>query len=301
MKDEIGELLEGAGDIHVHTSPSLVPQRKSDIWKLAEACEKHKMAFAVVKWHHGDSYSTAGAFNQIHDGPFQLFGGLVLNMPVGGLNPFAVDCAVAMGAKIVWLPTLDAEGHFNAIGGLGGFPSMKMSRTRFPKSGISILDSSGGLKEEMKEILSLLDRSETLLASGHVTPEEIYFLKEYLCKNRLDVHLLVNHIDFPVPDLSADDVKQLTSSKVWFELSYITLTALGNSSIEKMMDLIRKNPSAQFVLSSDSGQPQNPISPEALLFLAEAFLESGMPKPQLRSMLHANLTSLLKLQQAFKV
>ena len=40
-----------------------------------------------------------------------VYGGLVLNDTVGGLNTAAVRLAVSMGAKEIWMPTRSAENH----------------------------------------------------------------------------------------------------------------------------------------------------------------------------------------------
>ena len=41
----------------------------------------------------------------------KVFGSIALNSMVGGLNPSAVDLALAMGAKVVWFPTISAPHH----------------------------------------------------------------------------------------------------------------------------------------------------------------------------------------------
>lgn len=288
-------LLEGAGDVHVHTSPSLIPDRKSDLWQLVRACEERRMAFAVVKWHHGDSVSATAVVRTAHPGPFELFGGLVLNKTVGGINPYAVDTAVTLGAKIVWLPTLDAAGHGEAFGQLGGFPFQTVRRNKLPRRGIRVVGDDGALTTETKEILSLLDGTETVLASGHISKEEITALKEYLSREALDIHFLINHIDFSVPHLAAQEIAALAAPNVWFELAYFTVSALGHSSIEAIRSLVVSNPAAQFVLASDSGQAKNPISPQAMLEFISLLLESGLTEQQLETMLHRNTRECLKL------
>ena len=296
MHERAPILLEGAGDVHVHTAPSLVPDRKSDLWGLIEACEKHRMAYAVVKWHHGDSFSAAATVDRAHSGPFRLYGGLVLNRTVGGLNPYAVDAAVTLGAKIVWLPTLDAAAHAAAIGRLGGFPFQTVRRTKLPVTGLRITDDRGALHEEVKEILSLIDGTQTVLASGHVSTEEILELKRYIESESLDINLLINHIDFSVPHLTVESVEALASPRVWFELAYFTISSLGHSSIEAIRHLVDSNPSAQFVLASDSGQAKNPICPEAMLELISRLLEGGVDEARLERMLHADTRRLLMLE-----
>lgn len=42
--------------------------------------------------------------------------GIVLNHWVGGLNPDAVFCAIALGAKIVWMPTYHSDYHLKVLG-----------------------------------------------------------------------------------------------------------------------------------------------------------------------------------------
>ncbi len=293
MSKKAEALLEGAGDVHVHVSPSLVPNRKSDVWGLIESAERRRMAFAVVKWHHGDSFSMAQSVNAHHRGPFDLYGGLVLNRTVGGLNPFAVDAALTLGAKIVWLPTLDAAGHGSAIGQLGGFPFQQVRRRRFPSTGLSLLDEDGRLLPEVKEILELVSGSGTVLASGHVTTSEIRVLQQYIARESLEINLLVNHIDFSVPQMSAQDVAALAAPNVWFELAYFTVSQLGHSSASTIKGLIQHNPDAQFVLASDSGQEKNPISPDAMLALIDLLLEAGIAGSRIDRMLHRDTYSLL--------
>ena len=41
----------------------------------------------------------------------KLFSGIALNNASGGINPHAVNHAINIGAKIVWLPTLSAANH----------------------------------------------------------------------------------------------------------------------------------------------------------------------------------------------
>ena len=288
-------LLEGAGDVHVHVSPSLVPNRKCDVWGLIESAERRRMAFAVVKWHHGDSFSMAQSVNAHDRGPFDLYGGLVLNRPVGGLNPFAVDAALTLGAKIVWLPTLDAAGHGAAVGQLGGFPFQQVRRRRFPTTGLSILEDDGDLLPEVKEILDLMNGSGTVLASGHITTPEIVVLQEYILRESLEINLLVNHIDFSVPNMSAQEVAELSAPNVWFEIAYFTVSELGHSSVGTIKEVVERNPHAQFVLASDSGQEKNPISPDAMLELIDLLLASGVESARVERMLHQDTYSLLGL------
>ena len=74
-------------------------------------------------------------------GRTRCFGGIVLNNSVGGLNCNAIDAAIAMGAKIVWMPTVSAKNHMDHHkGGFLGAGSMSV-----PETPICYLDECGKL------------------------------------------------------------------------------------------------------------------------------------------------------------
>lgn len=43
------------------------------------------------------------------------YGGIVLNWPVGWLNPYAAESALRMGARFIWMPTRDAANSLNEV------------------------------------------------------------------------------------------------------------------------------------------------------------------------------------------
>src|SRR4029079_395615 len=49
--------------------------------------------------------------------PVECFGGLVLGMPVGGINEWVIKYCVETGAKVIWLPALHAANHMMRITG----------------------------------------------------------------------------------------------------------------------------------------------------------------------------------------
>src|SRR6185312_17125067 len=74
--------------------------------------EEAGFAGCVLKGH---AEPTAGRAAAAGDGrSVRVHGAIVLNHAVGGLNPDAVDAALALGARVVWMPTIDAQGHLDA-------------------------------------------------------------------------------------------------------------------------------------------------------------------------------------------
>ncbi|MDP9135245.1 MAG: DUF6282 family protein, partial [Actinomycetota bacterium] len=154
-------LLDGAWDIHVHAAPSHFA-RWGDAWDLAEACKGAGMRGFVLKCHHGSSVEAAHLLSRKFP-ELSVFGGVVLNQFVGGLNPIAVESYLALGARIVWLPTIHGSFHADRCGCLGGFGFLRQPQEA--SSSVSDLRSSGGspLKRVPEVGLSLLDAEGRLL------------------------------------------------------------------------------------------------------------------------------------------
>jgi len=116
--------VEGFYDLHIHSAPAPF-RRIGDSVDLAQSCAAAGMAGIVVKSHFESTVSKA--YHARREVPnFQVFAGVALNRGVGGINPGAVELALHQGAKIVWLPTFDAENHARTFGGTGtyGFHSI---------------------------------------------------------------------------------------------------------------------------------------------------------------------------------
>ena len=116
-----GEALDGAIDLHVHCAPDVRP-RKTDALELARAARDAGMRALLLKNHESPTMALAHVTQQVTPG-LRVFGGLVLNYAVGGLNPAAVESAIRGGAKQIWMPTHCAEGERE--GARSGFPSRR--------------------------------------------------------------------------------------------------------------------------------------------------------------------------------
>ena len=110
------DLMKGVIDMHVHTNPDL-RLRAYDDFELMEAAIRVGARAIVIKTHQGTTMDRAylcNRHNEIVHGKtnnFTMFGSITLNKVVGGINPKAVDVALRLGAKVVWLPTQSAKNH----------------------------------------------------------------------------------------------------------------------------------------------------------------------------------------------
>ncbi|MCH4082185.1 MAG: DUF6282 family protein [Atopobiaceae bacterium] len=135
------DVLAGAIDMHVHAAPD-VHERQFTEWELKEIYAKAGMAGYVSKCHAGDTAARAAIVNS-KGGGARAYGGIVLNRPVGGLNPAAVEASAALGGRIVWLPTTDS---------------------------IPAMDEAGHMLPETIEVLECIRDHDLVLATGHLAP-----------------------------------------------------------------------------------------------------------------------------------
>src|SRR5258705_8993586 len=131
--------IDGAYDLHVHSAPDLFPRIADDRQMVADAAAK---GFAgVVMKNHFEGTASRAKLAAPEAGRLKVYGSLVLNRYVGGVNPHAAEAALRLGARIIWMPTLDAACHPRAVGLRGGFRPPASGR-RKPAGGVN------GLKGE---------------------------------------------------------------------------------------------------------------------------------------------------------
>ena len=104
------QLVRGAFDLHVHIAPDVMQRRITDL-QLARRFRDAGLAGFALKSHYVPTAERAAVLNEAMDGAVAVIGTLTLNAAVGGMNPLAVEIAAREGARIVWLPTLDAANH----------------------------------------------------------------------------------------------------------------------------------------------------------------------------------------------
>ena len=285
-------LVSGAIDIHVHAAPSLF-ERWGDAWELAEECANARMGGFVLKSHRMSTVETAAVlaprFPQL-----QIFGGLALNGFVGGINPIAVDAQLKLGARIIWLPTLHAAHHEERCGCLGGFSfqlahhGSASEESRLKIVPLRVIDEKGALTPQTREVIHLMHQKPAALASGHVSFEEIRAIQRYVKAEKLDIRLLVNHVQFTTPKLDVVQLRELTNDWTWFATVQLCIAPMvACATADEIAAQIVAVPEARWIVASDSGQKQNKHCPEALSDFASALLDAGVPHERLARMMRA--------------
>src|SRR4249920_551228 len=96
-----GPLIDvtGAVDLHCHPYPDLFP-RLADDFDIVRAARDAGMKAILLKCHHENTVSRAYLVQRVIPG-IRVFGGIVLNYYVGGINPAAVEASLRLGVKEV--------------------------------------------------------------------------------------------------------------------------------------------------------------------------------------------------------
>jgi Family of unknown function (DUF6282) len=275
----LSEILRGAIDTHVHSSPDVIP-RKLDDMELVRQAQAAGMGGLMLKCHHACTCERAYLLNRFFPG-MRVFGGIVLNEPAGGFNPHAVEAALKMGATQVWMPTKSAANHQMHLGGRGGFTIFNGAR----------------LRDDVALILRLIAEADAILATGHLSPEEsrVIIGEAQAAGVR---RISVTHPEWGVTAMPVDVQQKLaTSGSVFFERCLVSTRAdlQATVSFETLVGQIRAVGVATTIAATDYGLPQLPTPLEGLTDFATRLLQSGFSPAEVRRMVRDNPARLLRV------
>jgi hypothetical protein len=279
----------GAIDIHVHSNPSLM-DRAGDDFHFARICRDAGMAGFMIKAHEEPTVSRAYLAEQATPG-IRVFGGVVLNWVVGGLNPIAVETQLLLGGKQVWMPSFHSAAHAKIYGmGTYGYQSSGVKSRAEP---ISIHDDAGKIKPEVMDIMTLCKEFNVILSSCHLSPAEIFDLAR-AAKDMGFGKLLITHPSFKPPDLTVDQAVELYRLGCWVEIAAGSLYWIpGHGSLAYDLALIEKAGPERLVISSDSGQFRKSPPPEVIRVYCQNIFEKGVSQAEVTRMTAANPRILL--------
>jgi hypothetical protein len=289
--------LENACDLHIHTAPDVFPRYLTDV-EAARLARDHKMAAIMLKCHHESTVSRAIHTEQQVPG-IRVFGGIVLNWYVGGINVAAVEAALQAGAKQIWMPTTHAEFHRVTFGSIGTYGLSSMDATdeqKEIKKGITVIDEEGKLIPEIINIVDLITQHDAIFGTVHLSPQEIFEVLKYTRSKGAKV--LITHPFFKLPNLSLEDLQKMVEMGGIAEIVAVTFFNLPTDHhprVHRIKEAIDVIGPSKFILSSDAGQPFNPNPVEAIRVIAESLFELGVSKTDLREIMVNNPHWLLGL------
>jgi hypothetical protein len=263
--------LSGVIDMHVHTGPDDRVRLLDDV-AAANAAVTAGMRAILLK-NHGTLTADRAALAAQQTPGLAVFGGLVLNAQVGGINPHAVEFALALGAREVWLPTESAANHH---------------RKKGKKGGIETLDEQGKVSQAMLDVLALLAEKDVILATGHVSFTEMATVIPAARQLRVK-QIVVTHPESPLVDLSVAKQLALEGPGVWFERCFASTTPIGGSvPLARIAADIRAVGVETTILATDLGQATNPAPVEGFRLYLTQLAEAGFGPDDLDRMAKRN-------------
>jgi uncharacterized protein DUF6282 len=291
----VAALLEGAVDLHVHPAPSPLP-RRMDGAEAARLAGESGFSAVVVKSHHHSTVMDVLALKQagVDHGAAELFGGIALNGPVGGINPKAVDLALKMGGRIVWFPTIGSAQHIRHHAEHPNLKFPKLAVHLEPEEPIEVLDGNGGVTEDVYAILESIKAHDAILASGHMAPHQITAV--FQAAREVGVQrMLVNHPNFVI-EASHEDARRWVELGAYVEHSlcmYDEESSFHNWDLDTMVAWIEAVGPARSTLGSDLGQMNNPLPTDSFRKIVGRLLERGTSEDTVRRMVATNPAELL--------
>jgi hypothetical protein len=284
--DRARELLHGAFDTHVHISPDVV-ERKIDDISLAHRFAELGMAGFGLKSHYTSTAERASVVRASVPG-IHVLGAISLNRAVGGMNPLAVEIAAREGARIVWFPTVDSENEAHEREAPPGakVPVWVKVQLDLREQGIEIepvpVVDGNGVLPETRTVLELIARHELVLATGHLSRDEIFAVVDAAVDAGVR-DIVITHPEFPSQSIGAEDQRQLAAKGALLERCFTT-PHTGKVSWETWIDNIRATGPEHSVLSTDLGQAFNPPVEDGLALMVDRLLEAGFSEEEVHTM-----------------
>ncbi len=279
--DDAARALAGAIDIHVHSLPDDRPRSIDgvDVAKLALA---RGMRAIVLKNHYESTAGPVFMVRKLVPG-IEVFGGIDLNLTVGGINPAAVEHMTRVTGgwgRMVWMPTFDAE-----------------NQVRFSKENRPFVTVSRGddLVPEVKQVIALIAKHNLVLATGHSASREgLMMLRE---GRRQGVqHMVVTHAMNPPVSMTVAQMQEAAKLGAFIEFTGSSLkTPDADARMTRFADAIRQIGPEFCILSSDLGQQGNALPPDGFGAFLMAQRGKGFTAQEVDRMAKQNPARLLGL------
>jgi hypothetical protein len=173
--------LNGAIDMHLHMDSPLPTGVHAEATIATIRLAKARGMRGVVIKNHSEPTATLAFLLRQEIPTFEIFGGIVMNRTVGGMNPAAVEHMATeiygSPGKIVWMPANDSEIE---------------SKPPYREKPFVRVSRDGQLLPEVKEVIAVVAKNHLTLASGHISPEDALLVFQEGRRQGVD-HMIATH------------------------------------------------------------------------------------------------------------
>ena len=281
--------LQGVIDMHVHSNPD-IRHRAYDDFELMEAGIRAGARAIVIKTHQGTTVDRAFLCNRhneiVHQGDndFTMFGSVTMNRQMGGINPWAVESGLKLGAKVIWLPTQSARNNM-------------MKQNQDPTGCVEVV-RDGKVVPELSDIFRLVKDYDVVFGTGHVSPEECFRVVE-AARDAGVKKLVVTHPEWWMVGMSLEDqVRIVKDYDVILEHCFAQPMGGGKykSNLPMNLEAVEACGYKNVMVSTDGGQVENPNWEIALEQYMQYLSDHGVGEDALRYMTHDIQAGLLGIE-----
>ncbi len=278
--------LTGIIDMHIHSAPD-IRQRKLDDLQLMEAAVERGVRAIVIKSHMVPTADRATLVNKIRqekypNSDFQMFGSLVMNLAVGGINPWAVEASIKLGAKEIFLPTMTAENHCK-----------KENKEHY----VSVVKDRK-IVEPLKDVFNLVRDYDVALGTGHISPSEIFTVVE-AARDAGVKKIIVTHPEFHIVGMSLEEEARIVKDyDVLLEKVYAQPIGGGvyKKNLPDNVAHMKEIGCEHFIVSTDGGQMQNPEWYNTIAEYIDYLYDSGFSQEEIDVMTKKNPGKMLGIE-----
>jgi hypothetical protein len=280
--------LSGVIDMRAHSGPDSVP-RAIDADDLARLAKKQGMRGVVLKSHWDSTAALAYEVSKQVPG-VEVYGGIVLDKSVGGINLEAVKRMAMMKGglgRVVWLPTEDSEVTVKAHEA-GALPPTSADKSPLPVVKVS---ENGHLLPSVLELIDYMAKHpELVLETGHISGAEALMVI-HEAHERGVKHIVATGPYDRIVNMSIPQMQQAAREGAYIEFAYNnTLGAHRHRTMSEFAEAIRKIGPEFCILSSDFGSVHGdyPMHPQAMLDFMTALRKEGFSVADINRMAKTN-------------
>jgi hypothetical protein len=218
-----------------------------------------------------------------HVAGIKIFGGVVLNGAVGGLNAQAVEWMWRMQGghgRVVWFPTFDADNHVRRAG--------------TAPSGIRVVDDRGAVLPATREVLKVCAAQRLVVHTGHSSAEQALAIIAAAREEGCD-RIVVTHAQFDVVGMTEPQMRKAAALGAKMELCALGMLTGPEAPLEWMRhtqrvalketaERVRSVGTKHFVLGTDLGQTGNPTPADGLQMFVTGLMAEGLTREQIETM-----------------
>jgi hypothetical protein len=271
------DLVRGVVDLHCHIDMefSQTSFRKAlPEWEWLPRAEAAGMRGVVLKSHLWPTTTATPFLSQLYQGPVEVFSSITLNPLAGGLDPWAVEAAVAMGAKVVFMPTWGARNDHERHGfgrrlsaTFDHFDGERLAR-------LTVTGPDGRLTDDAHEILRLAKQFDVVLSTGHVSWQESLAIAREANAIGFE-RLMFGHPLSGSVGAPSDAAIEAAGLGAFLEICWPTI-APGRRDPAEVVKLIGEVGASRMVLTSDFFGGSNPSPSDLLRMHLGALFDAGL-------------------------